>query len=200
MMLVHINQTDVAATVHNAWLRTLEDGLHTADMFTEGMSTHRVGTRGFARAVIERLGELPNTLKPVRYLPSQPKQTSSLSRVWERKPALKKELVGVDVFLHWRDGSPENLGARLKQAGDDSLSLVMITNRGVKVWPEGFPETFCTDHWRCRFMHPAKGTNISHRDIIDLLTRIEASGFDFIKAENLCNFDGVPGYALGQGQ
>ena len=200
MMLVHINQTDVAATVHNAWLRTLEDGLHTADMFTEGMSTHRVGTRGFARAVIERLGELPNTLKPVRYLPSQPKQTSSLSRVWERKPALKKELVGVDVFLHWRDGSPENLGARLKQAGDDSLSLVMITNRGVKVWPEGFPETFCTDHWRCRFMHPAKGTNISHRDIIDLLTRIEASGFDFIKAENLCNFDGIPGYALGQGQ
>ena len=200
MMLVHINQTDVAATVHNAWLRTLEDGLHTADMFTEGMSTHRVGTRGFARAVIERLGELPNTLKPVRYRPSQPKQTSSLSRVWERKPALKKELVGVDVFLHWRDGSPENLGARLKQAGDDSLSLVMITNRGVKVWPEGFPETFCTDHWRCRFMHPAKGTNISHRDIIDLLTRIEASGFDFIKAENLCNFDGVPGYALGQGQ
>jgi hypothetical protein len=22
----------------------------------------------------------------------------------------------------------------------------MITNRGIKVWPDGFEETFCTDH------------------------------------------------------
>src|ERR1700687_5968256 len=38
MMLVHINQPDVASLVHNAWLRTLEDGVHTYDIFTEGVS------------------------------------------------------------------------------------------------------------------------------------------------------------------
>jgi len=75
----------------------------------------------------------------------------------------------------------------------------MITNRGIKVWPGGLPETFCTDHWRCRFM-AKEGKTITHREIIALLSRIEAAGFDFIKTENLCTFDGVPGYSLGQGQ
>jgi isocitrate dehydrogenase len=199
MMLVHIGQGSIAETVHNAWLRTVEDGLHTADMFTEGTSTRRVGTRGFARAVIERLGEVPKLLKPVRYAARQSNILTRASTPWKGKPPLKKDLVGVDVFMHWREGSPENLGAILKGLGNHSLQVLMVTNRGVKVWPNGLPETFCTDHWRCRFMHPEKA-HISHRDIIELLDRLEGAGLDFIKAENLCNFDGVPGYALGQGQ
>ena len=28
------------------------------------------------------------------------------------------------------------------------MRLDMISNRGVKVWPEGHAETSCTDHWR----------------------------------------------------
>jgi isocitrate dehydrogenase len=86
----------------------------------------------------------------------------------------------------------------------------MITNRGVKVWPGGFPETFCTDHWRCRFMVPAApgvkaapagaATSVEHTAIIGLLQRLTSSGIDVIKTENLCTFDGEPGYALGQGQ
>src|SRR6476661_863807 len=42
MMLVHIDQPDVATLVHNAWLRTIEDGIHTYDIFTEGVSTRKV--------------------------------------------------------------------------------------------------------------------------------------------------------------
>lgn len=34
----------------------------------------------------------------------------------------------------------------------------MIFNRGTKVWPRGMPETFKTDHWRCRFMFDAWAT------------------------------------------
>src|SRR6185295_7117024 len=33
MMLVHIGETTVAERVHNAWLRTLEDGIHTYDIY-----------------------------------------------------------------------------------------------------------------------------------------------------------------------
>ena len=40
----------------------------------------------------------------------------------------------------------------------------------------------------------------ARRDILDLLERVSALGFDFIKTENLCTFDGKPGYSLGQGQ
>jgi hypothetical protein len=43
----------------------------------------------------------------------------------------------------------------LPQASTGLLRLKLVTNRGVKVWPEGFPETFCTDHWRSRFVSPA---------------------------------------------
>src|SRR6201997_663935 len=67
LMLVHIGQTDVAERVHNAWLRTIEDGVHTYDIFSEGVSREKVGTKEFACAVIARLGQHPNTLKPVAY-------------------------------------------------------------------------------------------------------------------------------------
>ncbi|MDI1242159.1 MAG: NADP-dependent isocitrate dehydrogenase, partial [bacterium] len=67
MMLVHIGQPDIAEKVHNAWLRTIEDGVHTADIFKEGLSKELAGTDAFADAVIERLGQLPETMKRVEY-------------------------------------------------------------------------------------------------------------------------------------
>src|SRR5947209_7387960 len=67
LMLVHIDQPEVAARVHNAWLRTIEDGVHTYDIFEEGISKVKVGTKEFAAAVIERLGQKPNILNPVTY-------------------------------------------------------------------------------------------------------------------------------------
>ena len=98
-------------------------------------------------------------------------------------------------------GSPGSVprGAALSAVASGDLKLVMISNRGVKVWPGGHSETFCSDHWRCRFMPQTSGGNITHEQIIDLLTRIANAGFDFIKTENLCNFDGERGYSLDQG-
>jgi hypothetical protein len=106
----------------------------------------------------------------------------------------------VFVFLHWREGSPDMLGHLLSSTSTPDLQLTMITNRGVKVWPKGLPETFCTDHWRCRYMRSAEQSAILHADILTLLQRITAAGLDFIKCESLCNFDGEPGFTLGQGQ
>jgi isocitrate dehydrogenase len=74
----------------------------------------------------------------------------------------------------------------------------MITNRGIKVYPDGFPETFCTDHWRCRFK-PVSGF-LTKNQIITLLSNAEARGIDVIKTENLYHFNGKPAYSLGQGQ
>ncbi len=75
----------------------------------------------------------------------------------------------------------------------------MMSNRGVKVWPDGHAETFCSDHWRCRFMAANDGGAISHAQITSLLNRVAGGGFDFIKTENLYNFDGERGYSLDQG-
>ena len=38
MMLVHVGQPIIAARLHNAWLRTIEDGMHTGDIYKEGHS------------------------------------------------------------------------------------------------------------------------------------------------------------------
>ena len=90
------------------------------------------------------------------------------------------------------------LAARLKGAAPAGVELALITNRGVKVWPDGYPETFCTDHWRCRFEGTESG--IRHDDVVELLRSLSYAGVDFIKTEQLYTFDGERGYSLGQGQ
>jgi len=197
-MLVHIRQARVAERVHNAWLRTLEDGIHTADI--KGPHTRRtVGTGYFARAVIERLGDSPRTLRPVAYRDPAPATAPAAVGRYRRRPAARKALVGVDVFVHDAHTSAELLAERLRRLRPPGLSLQMITNRGVKVWPQGLPETFCTDHWRCRFVGP-QGATIGHDAIVELLSRLTRADVDVIKTETLCTFDGERGYALGQGQ
>jgi isocitrate dehydrogenase len=198
MMLVHVRQARTAGLVHNAWLRTIEDGVHTADL--RGAHTRRtVGTVAFADAVIERLGDAPRKLEPVEYANPEPSQQREPVAYVRREPT-RKVMVGVDVFVHDGATSATALGERLRSLSTQALQLQMITNRGVKVWPGGFPETFCTDHWRCRFAARATDTATSHRDIIELLAKLTGAGVDVIKTENLCTFDGVAGFALGQGQ
>ncbi len=119
-----------------------------------------------------------------------------------RLPPARKEIVGVDVFVHHRGGA-DDLAGKLNAASGNGLGLdlTMITNRGVKVWPDGLPETFCTDHWRCRFQASSDGQAATdHRAIIGLLQHLAEAQVDFIKTEHLCVFDGQPGYSLGQGQ
>jgi isocitrate dehydrogenase len=196
MMLVHLGQTEEATRVHNAFLRTLEEGIHTYDIYEEGVSTQKVGTKEFADAIIGNLGKLPEKLKPVAYAAAE-----EVAPAAPRPAAARavKALVGVDVFLDWPVGTPDELGAAISKLSNEDLKLAMITNRGVKVWPGGVPETFCTDHWRCRFL-PAQGSVATHEQIVALLGRVAGAGFDFIKTEHLCTFDGEAGYSLGQGQ
>lgn len=204
-MLIHLGQAEVAERIHNAWLRTLEDGIHTADLHSD-LSRYHVKTREFTQAVIDRLGQKPQQFKAVSYV-NTPQAGISPTSVYVRQPAARKAIVGVDVFVHAADVSADYLAGRMQtlthQPRPAGFELQMITNRGVKVWPGGFPETFCTDHWRCRFMgvdERGKPREITHTDIVNLLHNLESDQLDFIKTENLCTFDGKAGYALGQGQ
>jgi isocitrate dehydrogenase len=199
MMMVHIGQPDVAERVHNAWLKTIEEGIHTYDIFRDSVSKQKVGTKEFADAIIARLGQRPETLEPVSYEGGA--GIPSAASLPAREPA-KRELHGVDVFLDWTEDNrdPNVLGEKLSKAGLEELPLTMITNRGLKVWPKGAPETFCTDHWRCRFGGYIEGPEVTQQQIIDLLQKVHDHGFDIIKTEQLYTFDGEPGFSLGQGQ
>ena len=96
--------------------------------------------------------------------------------------------------------NPDKLGSKLKKIENDLLNLKLITNRGVMVYPDGMPETFCSDHWRCRYIAKKEGDVITHESILDQLASIQGAGLDSIKTENLYTFDGVKGYSLGQGE
>lgn len=194
MMLNHIGQQDVAETIKNAWSRTIEEGIHTADIYKEGVSKQLVGTQAFAEAVVARLGMKPQMLKVAEY----EKGVQLNIPKYQRKLASAKVLKGVDVFVDWKGTDVNELANQMQKLNSD-IRLTMITNRGVKIWPNGFEETFCTDHWRCRFEvsngKPAEKSSIPH-----LLSQAIAEKLDVIKTENLYEFDGVKGYSLGQGQ
>ena len=200
-MLVHLGRVEAAERFHNAWLKTIEDGIHTYDIHDPSISRQKVGTKAFADAVIERIGSKPEKLNPVTYSGGRSAPGARGAAPAQRKPV--KRLVGVDVFLDWdqpgRDAT--QLAATLQAAtAGQTLKLKMLTNRGVKVWPEGFPETFCTDHWRCRFLHQTPGETVTHNHVVSLLSAVAGHGLDFIKTEHLCEFDGEAGYSKGQGE
>ena len=190
MMLNHIGQPFVAEWIHNAWLKTIEDGINTYDIHRP--DTTLVGTSRFAQEVISRLGSEPEHLTPVRYQGDRP--------IFQippyKRPVVKKELVGVDVFLHWEGEHVSGLidqlgGEQLVPLAEGKLKMQMITNRGVKVWPDGFPETFCTDHWRLRLL----GESVRHADVIAALDQLSQLGLEFIKTELLYEFDGEKGFS-----
>jgi isocitrate dehydrogenase len=196
LMLNHLGETAVAEKVQNAWLKTIEEGTHTYDIFKEGTSKRKVGTKEFADAVIENLGQIPTILSPVNYAQGG---ALVLPKYVRRTPA-KKELVGVDVFIDLSSKNPDKVASLIQKIEEDcAVTLTMITNRGIKVWPEGFEETFCTDHWRCRFK-PVAGSKMTKSLIAQVLLKADTLKIDTIKTENLYEFDGVAGYSLGQGQ
>jgi isocitrate dehydrogenase len=194
LMLVHIDQPEVAERVHNAWLRTIEDGVHTYDIFSEGVSTQKVGTKEFAAAVIARVGQKPNRLKAVSYA-RRPAAPAAARAAADLSTAM--ELKGIDVFVYWPSRDPNSLAAAMGKLAGDGLSLQMIDNRGVKVWPAGRAETFCTDSFRCRFIAEG-GTGMAK--CVGLLARVAEAGIEIAATQALRTFDGQPGFSLAQGQ
>jgi isocitrate dehydrogenase len=194
LMLVHIGQGKVAERVHNAWLKTIEDGIHTYDIYKEGVSKQKVGTREFADAVIARLGQRPSHLKAAEYAAEAHMDLS----VRGPGPRPEKKRVGVDVFIDQPDGNPDKIAAAMQRIAVDGAKLTVIANRGTKVWPQGNPDTFWSDHWSCRF--EADNGHFNQTHVAELLLELEKAGFDVIKTEGLFTFNGERGYSLAQGQ
>lgn len=197
-MLAYIGQHEIADKIKNAWLTTLEQGYHTGDIYQNHISKKKVNTQEFADKVIENLGQVPEHLNRSIFgkgngniqIPDYVRQTQ------------EKQLTGVDAFIDWKGNDPNQIGDALNDINDLKLQLKMITNRGVKVYPKGHKETYCTDHWRCRFTtSPNNNSNaIEYEHVLALLSKLHNLGFDVIKTENLYEFDGKIGYSLGQGE
>jgi len=72
----------------------------------------------------------------------------------------------------------------------------VIDNRGVKVWPAGIAETFCTDSFRCRFV---ANESVDMQRLLEVPQRIAGAGIDIALTQTLRSFDGQTGYSMVQG-
>ncbi len=195
MMLVHIGQTEVAEKIHNAWKKTIEDGIHTGDIYREGVSKQRAGTDDFTKAVIERLGQKPTTLTEVEY--DKESKGIILPPLKEIKEEDKKR-VGVDIGLNY-NGKADDLAKLVQPCITKNLKLSLISNRGVKVWPDGAAETFCTDNWRLRF-ESLNDENVRTSEVVKLIANLNEADMNFTSALMLHSFNGVKGYTKAQGE
>ena len=63
------------------------------------------------------------------------------------------------------------------------------------MYPDPNPETFCTDHWRCRFLTKTENMPVKPMDIISLLQNLVSEKIEVIKTENLYSFSGEKNYS-----
>lgn len=176
-MLVYLGDSEIAATVHNAWLKTVEEGIHTYDIFDEKVSRVKVGTKAFAKAVIERLGQKPDQLKAVSY------KSHPIKIKLSPFPNPKREIVGFDLYVYHK-GVVDSLDI----PKNPRFELSFISNRGTHVWPKHHTQTSCIDEWRLRFFAKTP----SQQEIFEFLASLD---LDIIKVENLYTFDGENGFS-----
>ena len=197
MMLVHIGQPEIAERVHNAWLRTIEDGIHTYDIFKRASASRRSARRNSRSAVVGAAGQEAQDAEAGRLRRRAARARKRRGQAVSR-PDPKVDLVGVDVYVNWPSLDNDKLAAVLQQNGRRTrMALTMMSNRGVKTWPGGHPETFCTDNFRCRFA--PTGRDVTQAQIIGLLEPIAATGMEIVKTENLRNYDGQARLHAGAG-
>lgn len=189
LMLNYLGEHELAERIHNAWLKTIECGIHTDDIFKKESSKERVGTKEFAVAVGKFLGQKPEVLKPITYHPSEKLQALASHQTSQEK----RTLIGTDIYLYCKL-PPLELQKKLSSV-PTPLSLKLLTNRGAKVWPEGQPETFCVDQFRARFAHTQKGQSVTPDLIVKTQEILVEEGFDLIKTENLYLFDDKPAFS-----
>lgn len=194
LMLEHIGLVEAAAQIHNAWLKTIEDGIHTYDIYKEGISKSKVGTKEFAEAVVKRLGQKPEQLKAASQCSKERSNISQPASYSSSQSAKKRSLVGCDVFIYAHQ-SVNQIQEKLNHLKAEGLKLTLISNRGVQAWPNAHPDTSFIEQWRCRFMSNSSGATVSPQQIVLLLKELADSHIDFIKTENLYSFDGVAGYS-----
>lgn len=192
LMLLHIGQAQVAQNIHNAWLSTLEDGIHTYDVFQEGVSKEKVGTAEFASAVIERLGKTPKKLAPVDYSSYKNQETK---RYEYKRPKVDKKLVGIDVLMPF-PGALEELADKVKAALEPGFELELISTRGQMIWPTGQIPIYHINTFRARI----RKEGATQAELIKILANLDKAGMDIALTSTLCTLNGEQGFTKAQGQ
>lgn len=188
-MLAYLGEGVCATMIYNAWMHTIEQGIHTYDIFKSGISKKKVGTQEFAQSVVASLGKSPEVLTPAQSNESRI-QIAPLSLTSKEQ----RSWVGVDIYVYSTAPATEFIQS-LEKFSLEGVELNLITNRGTRVWPGGHKETFCIEQYRCRFLASPIDLGWTPIKVIQLLGELYSLGLDIIKSENLYFFDGKPAFS-----
>jgi len=211
MMLVHIGQNEVANKIRNALYKTIEDGIHTPDIYNASTSKKKVGTKEFTESVIANLGQKPSKL-PIANFSKSTNKTEIKSQK-SAAPIEVKSLIGFDLFIDWKTEFNDLLN-ELKELESEKLEIKMISAKGLLLWPlsdQHMMPNYSKGLTVLRFIGKGitgkssneiidAGKSITHQDIIEMLGIMNEKKIDFVKYEGLYLFDGKPGFTSGQGE
>ncbi|MFK7761010.1 MAG: NADP-dependent isocitrate dehydrogenase [Candidatus Midichloriaceae bacterium] len=192
MMLKHLGKNNEAEMIYNAWLKTIEEGLHTADMFNPEKSKKKLSTSEFTQAVIDNFDKKPNLL--VSKFQSAANEKILIKETLSNNE--KSELIGADIFIKTQFTS--ELISKLQKL-DDVLKLHMVSSRGLLIWPKTLTNAE-VDFYRFRFLKTKKEHKISQSDILTLYRKIVELDLDILSIINLCSYDDIIGFSLAQGE
>ena len=199
MMLVHIGQPDVAERVHNAWLRTIEDGVHTYDIYEEGVEPaegrHAGVRRGGRRA--PRTGARNAQARPLFARPEAGRRGRGGRHAPDPEAGRRRRR---RVRRLAQPATPTRSRPSCCRSPGPEFKLTLLTlagHEGVARRPAGdVPRaTSAAAGSSAPTAAPSRPS-----DVVRLLSRITDAGLLFVKTEGLFQFDGERGYSLGQGE
>ncbi|PFX11202.1 Isocitrate dehydrogenase [NADP] [Stylophora pistillata] len=192
MMLRYLGELEAANKIEQALLVTLEQGHFTSDVpETKG---HGLSTTDFTDKIISNLGQKSKTYPDRHGQPlKMPEKINELDMV---RPNSRK-IVGVDLFLESTLTS-EELGKNLEALVEGTpMRLSVISNRGVKVYPNSEATPDLVDAWQCRFRHRDESTDVSDQEACDLLQRV-GTKHPWSHIKKLFVLDGEEAYSKAQ--
>jgi isocitrate dehydrogenase len=228
LMLKHMGLNIKANLIEEAYWKTLEDGVHTADIYKEGYSIKKVGTIEFSEEVIKRFGQKSNKLHNEldAFYEKEYKMKNFQKSIYKdflNEDNVKKKLVGFDFFIDTKIKNinlfAQNIQNIIKECDlGEKIKISSILSKGLKVWPVNPEcennmncEDDIYDYWMLRFMfiEDKKINKIENHELLKILNHfyaqlIEKTKFDIIKVENLYFFiseeGAYQGFSAGQGE
>ncbi len=147
-MLNYLKLSEYAADIYSAWLSTIEEGLHTEDLFHSEHSKKKLGTEDFAKEVIKRLGK-KNTISNKSSFFQNAMFSPGYS---ETQKSNKRELVGVDITV-FSDKGIGDFFDKVSHANEANLHLKTIMNRGIQIWPKNNLKSGLCTQYCLRFLN-----------------------------------------------
>jgi isocitrate dehydrogenase len=197
-MLRHLGFMENAATIENALLYTLEQGIHTGDFGDKTKAS--LDTTQFAEAIIGNFGKVPQ-LNAKELLPNKPVINTHFKL--DKNPMLvskeseNEKIIGVDMFIE-SDEQPDFIAKKCQRHGGVKFNLINISNRGTQVWPTGSVYTNLVNQYNVRF-ESIDNYPLNQQDVIGLYVSLSGD-FKICSLELLNMWGEKKSYSVAAGQ